>query len=428
MKRIMVLLLTLALCTSFVLACNGNGNGTDTDTDTDGGTERSDVTITHINTKVDSRDYFVQFFKDFEDETGIKVDYDVMAAAQYGSVITTRLSSGDAPDTFQVFPGAANAGIVTFATQGYTLDITDEPFMDNILPGVLDALAIDGRQYTLPTSQNIIAIQYNIDLFEQAGIEETPKSLEEFYEVCQILLDAGITPYAMEGQNGWFFETFAILPTTLYSVMPDFDEKRAAGEARFNDTGWRKVFEIMVDMRDNGFFQAQPLGFGYDEANNLFTSGQVAMRCNGNWAFSDFQAKGGDDFRFGAFFFPANEPGVNEKQYCSLLAEMFSISADTRNVTESKRLLQFFNDNNDDLLIEYNGIPVTQGAEIQNPSLAIEELLPYINSLNGLDPAINLPAGFNDLFMRLQQEVFAERKTIDEALDELDEFYDDAQQ
>ena len=430
MNKVLAILISIVLCTSFALGCNNEG-----DTDKDSGSEnnnssneetpKSDVTLTHINTKVDSRDFFVQFFEDFESETGIKIEYDVMAAAQYGSVITTRLSSGDAPDTFQVFPGVGNAGIVTYAEQGFTLDLTGESFLDNILPGVLEALAVDGKQYALPTSQNIIAVEYNKKLFAQAGIEKNPTSLQEFYEVCQKLLDAGITPYAMEGKTGWFFETFAILPTTLYSVMPDFNSKRAADEAKFNDTGWRKVFEIMMDMSDKGFFQEQPLGYGYDEANNLFTSGQAAMRCNGNWAFSDFQTKGGDDFEFGAFFFPANEAGVNEPQYCSLLAEMFSISAATENVEESKRLLKYFNENNDILLIEYNGLPVIQGATVEKPSLAITELMPFINSLNGMDPTLGVPAGFNELFMKLQQEVIAGRKSIDAVLDELDEFYDE---
>ena len=51
----------------------------------------------------------------------------------------------------------------------------------------------------------------------------------------------------------------------------------------------------MVDLVNEGFFQAGCTSTDYETAQNLFTSGQAAMFINGDWDISSLVEKMGDD-------------------------------------------------------------------------------------------------------------------------------------
>ena len=53
------------------------------------------------------------------------------------------------------------------------------------------------RSYSVQQSVLPGGIWYSKDLFEKAGITETPKTWDEFKTVVQKLKDAGITPIAV---------------------------------------------------------------------------------------------------------------------------------------------------------------------------------------------------------------------------------------
>src|SRR5690606_29128520 len=55
----------------------------------------------------------------------------------------------------------------------------------------------DGNMYQLPSFavQPVSLVFYNVDLFEQAGIDEEPSTWDEFHAVADQLKDADITPF-----------------------------------------------------------------------------------------------------------------------------------------------------------------------------------------------------------------------------------------
>lgn len=83
----------------------------------------------------------------------------------------------------------------------------DEEWKNTFLDGALDtydlsAYGVDGI-YALPNELNVDAIFYNKALFEKAGIEKTPETMDELYEDIDKLVAAGITPFGVGGKNTW---------------------------------------------------------------------------------------------------------------------------------------------------------------------------------------------------------------------------------
>src|SRR5699024_10623432 len=62
----------------------------------------------------------------------------------------------------------------------------------------------DGKIYGIPFTRQVIGYFYNKDLFAQAGIEKPAETWDEFFEQCDKLLAAGITPLSMDtADSGW---------------------------------------------------------------------------------------------------------------------------------------------------------------------------------------------------------------------------------
>ena len=77
------------------------------------------------------------------------------------------------------------------------MDLTDKltDATKTALGGVLDAFEIDGKIYGVPTSVLPEGIWYSTDLFDQAGITETPTTIDELEAANQKLKEAGLAAH-----------------------------------------------------------------------------------------------------------------------------------------------------------------------------------------------------------------------------------------
>ena len=123
-----------------------------------------------------------------EENPDIEVQNDsVYEESAYNNKLKVALSTGETPNIFY-YP--AIAGLKEWAQNGVLLDLTDslnedEEWKNTFLDGALDtydlsAYGVDGI-YALPNELNVDAIFYNKALFEKAGIEKTPETMDELY-------------------------------------------------------------------------------------------------------------------------------------------------------------------------------------------------------------------------------------------------------
>lgn len=199
------------------------------------------------------------------------------------TLIPNALQAGDAPDVFQVWPGGE---VRAQAEAGYLKDLT-EPLADEIAAygGVVKPWEVDGKQYGIPFSFGITGIWYNKNLFEQAGIDETPTTLPELVDAVDALKAIGVAPIAVGAGDLWpaghWWYQFAInacSTETLQTAIPNLE---------FDDPCWIKAGEQLQDFLTNDPFNegflATPAQTGADSSNGLMANQTAAMEFMGPW-------------------------------------------------------------------------------------------------------------------------------------------------
>lgn len=218
-----------------------------------------------------------------EENPDIEVQNDsVYEESAYNNKLKVALSTGETPNIFY-YP--AIAGLKEWAQNGVLLDLTDslnedEEWKNTFLDGALDtydlsAYGVDGT-YALPNELNVDAIFYNKSLFEKAGIEKTPETMDELYEDIDKLVAAGITPFGVGGKNTWVMGH--IFNNILAKrIGRDGIIKLGTGEKKWTDDDVVECLQITKDLKDKGAFAEGFEGMDYNTQMNQFLTGEVAM-------------------------------------------------------------------------------------------------------------------------------------------------------
>lgn len=199
------------------------------------------------------------------------------------TLIPNALAAGDPPDLFQVWPGGELRDQVA---NGY-LQPLDDSIGDTIasVGATVNPWQVDGATYGVPFTFGIEGFWYNTDLFEQAGIDEVPTTLDELVDAVGALREAGVTPIAVGAGDKWpaahWWYQFA-----LHSCSPE-TLQAAEAEADFSDDCWVEAGEQLESFLGITPFQEGFLGTpaqtGAGSSAGLVANGQAAMELMGHW-------------------------------------------------------------------------------------------------------------------------------------------------
>ncbi|GAA1059299.1 ABC transporter substrate-binding protein [Agromyces bracchium] len=199
------------------------------------------------------------------------------------TLIPNALAAGDPPDLFQVWPGGELRDQVE---NGYLMPL------DDVIPDTIDSVGatvnpwqVEGATYGIPFTFGIEGFWYNTDLFEEAGIDSPPTTLDELIDDVGALRDAGITPIAVGAGDKWpaahWWYQFALhscSPESLQAAETEFD---------FSDDCWVEAGEQLeeflgIDPFQEGFL-GTPAQQGAGSSAGLVANGQAAMELMGHW-------------------------------------------------------------------------------------------------------------------------------------------------
>lgn len=202
--------------------------------------------------------------------------------AAYNNKLKVAISTGNTPSIFY-YP--AIAGLTEWAKNGVLLDLTsalesDPEWADSFLDGALDTYKLDDYGatgiYALPNEFNVDAVFYNTKLFEQAGIEGAPKTMDELYDAIDKLIAAGIAPFGVGGKNTWvmghIFNNILFKRIGLEGVIA-----LGTGEKKWTDDDVVECLQITKDLKAKGAFAEGFEGMDYNTQMNQFLTGEVAM-------------------------------------------------------------------------------------------------------------------------------------------------------
>ncbi|WP_096187740.1 ABC transporter substrate-binding protein [Evansella halocellulosilytica] len=140
---------------------------------------------------------------------------------------------------------------------------------------ILSYYTVDDQLYSMPFNSSTPALYYNIDMFEEAGLdpENPPSTFNEIKEAAELLTIDDTYGFSMLGY-GWFFEQLMATQGIDY-VNNDNGRSDEATEANFDNEEGLRVFEWLNDMNEAGTFNY--FGRDWDDIRAAFQTENVAM-------------------------------------------------------------------------------------------------------------------------------------------------------
>ncbi|KMM46637.1 sugar ABC transporter substrate-binding protein [Cellulomonas sp. A375-1] len=281
MRAMLAASTAMLLCATGLAACSSDDGGGDGET---GG--KVSMTFWHNASTGPGKafwdDTVASFMKDNPDVT-IKVQS--IQNEDLDGKLQTALNSGDAPDIFLQRGGGKMAAMVR-ANQ--LLDITDLVSEDTkkLIPeGSFKANELEGKTYAMPIAVLPGGLWYSKDLFSQAGIMATPKTIDELNDAVTKLKGTGVAPIALGAKDAWpaahwyyFFALRACSPQTLEDT---------AASMKFDDPCWLDAAENL-----EAFAATEPFNQGFlttsaqqgaGSSAGLVANHKAAMELMGAW-------------------------------------------------------------------------------------------------------------------------------------------------
>lgn len=263
-------------------------------------------------------------WKLFEEQTGVKIDFQVYSSGELESALSVRLTSGmNLPDITQLPPSWTNTGVMKYVDEGVIIDLTD--LIDQYAPNIkalmeedpylaAQMIAPDGRIYSVmdvmyPINE-VVPISFIIrrDWLEKLNLE-VPTTVDDFYNVLHAFAtqdpngngkadEIPLIVNEVDGTVGYFGTGFGLPYTAINDNVYAFDEEGnctflfATEEAKatlefvnklYNDgliykelTNDVSVVESLIAQNLVGCYPGQPVDW-LSRANSL------TSETNGDW-------------------------------------------------------------------------------------------------------------------------------------------------
>lgn len=414
---------SMVILSTVVLSAAGCNNNVDSD-NTNGSNDENGITITWFNHLDEGgKNIWMNYCVDklHEIHPDITVRTETVGYDTYVSMLKTKFAGNDIPDVFDL---SDRADICEFAKNGYCMDLSNCDFISNIVAAGTDNSSYDGKIYGAYPEVTLKGVTYNKTVFDQVGIKEIPKTLDELYKDCEILKKAGIASFGLGYKDGWPIWASYDLDSipSMYMKDPELDVKRIAGEKPFmQDDAFRNVIKRMYERYQ--YAQDDPFGTNQETVRNLMAQGKVAMIPGGSWEISDVQSKAPDS-EIGFFAIPrSNDPEDTiltvQGQGGYMVAENGQKEAalELMKVMFSEESIQFYQDE-----VGAIGTFKDMAVDESKPGIAYaNRLLTEGKFFSNFNIDVSLPSQFGD-YQRDQMSAFLMNPTMD--IDTICENYD----
>jgi raffinose/stachyose/melibiose transport system substrate-binding protein len=332
------ILSTAALAAGFTLAltaCAPSANSADSG---QSGSEE-DVTLTVWSWRTEDVEAYNKIFDVFEEEhPGITVEFEAFQNTEYNQILTTGLAGSDGPDV----PMVRAYGQLQPNIEAGQLEPIDGKVdgLDDIAESVLAGAKgkADGKTYAVPLATQTLQMFYNKQIFEEQGLE-VPTTWDEFIEVNEKLLDAGITPMALGAKDDWILPIFADIIGSARYGGAEFEQKVLSGETDFNDPDYVASLQLITDVQK--YLTPDVVGVGYTDSQIQFTSGQAAQFPGGSFEIATFHNQA-PDLEFGSYQVPLPEGAVLDAPVSPAYADgNFAINAKSEKKDAAFELLNW---------------------------------------------------------------------------------------
>lgn len=279
---------------------------------------------------------FASLISAAEKKTGVKVSINSVDHNTFQNNINSYLQ-GTPNDLFTWFAGYR---LQTFAAKGL-LDQIDDVWekIGSGFPDAIKALSkgADGHYYMVPIYNYPWVVFQNTTVFDKHGYE-APKNWDELISLCKKIKGDGLIPFAFGQKDGWpALGTFDILNLRINGY--EFHLQLCQHKVPWTDSRLTAVFDHWRELLP--YCQTGATGRIWEDAAKTLESGKAAMMFQGtNQVAAQYVADKADLKTLDFFVYPE----INAKwgqDYMDAPADGFCIAAKAKNVTASKKLLEY---------------------------------------------------------------------------------------
>lgn len=257
------------------------------------------------------------------------------------NIVKTRLATGEMTDIFSYNSGSLLQALHPADT---LVDLSQEPFMTNIVDSFIPTVSQDGQTFGVPTGTAMGGgILYNKKVFEQLGLK-VPTTWAEFEANNEKIKAAGITPViASYGPNNtWTSQLFVLADyCNLQNAMPNFAADFTANKVKIADTpAAMEGFNYLAEGNTKGWYQKDFATASFDQALKMLADGSGAQYPMLSFALAPIAANSPDAVQDIGFF---GQPGTDAAKNCATIwmPQGTYIPKTTKNVQAAKDFLGF---------------------------------------------------------------------------------------
>lgn len=369
-------------------------------------------------------------------ELGIEIEYTVYGT-EYQDVIKQAAAMNEGPELFR----PTTTFLHGFIDEGYIVPITELPGGKELIENnygnnlVNNQHVFNGEIYTLPYNITTYKFIVNNDLFEEAGIEEYPKTWQDIRIIAKEITEASngrAYGWILGLQSEWMISTYLIRANSTNVGHVGFNHETL----KFEFSAFLPAIESVKGMIDDGSVFPGFEGLDADAARAQFAEGRVAMIPGASFDTSVYYDQFPTDINWSVISVPSfteEEPKYKEFADATSLLGVGKAALDKPEKT-FEVLKFFYSDENAAEMYEQSlYIPYRQKAI---------DIAKYKPSLKGFSDFANIPDKVimlpspdtrievkGSLYRKTISDIFAgvyENMTVEDVLIDLDNRYNEA--
>lgn len=277
MKKVLATVLALAMTLSLV-ACGSNDAGSSGSADSVGVSTSGaaiekvslDVIISQYGNK--TQEWWKQFETDFETANAdIDLNIEIVSWNDIYSVVNTRISTNEQPDILNI------SGFADYVADDLLMpaeEYISAETQANLIPSFWESNAIDGTVWALPILASCRALFVNMDILNQAGITEAPKTWDEVMTACEAVKTncPGIVPWGLDISTDEGQAAFSYYSYNFGGGFLDANDDWALNSAENV-----AAVEFIAELYNSGYCNANPSTDTRYPLQDSFNAGTLAM-------------------------------------------------------------------------------------------------------------------------------------------------------
>jgi len=307
MVMLLIVLAALTGCSSSNEGSESVDGGSDADVSwKDKDPEEIEGEITFISQRTDIVDtVFPEYEKEFQKKyPNVEVNFE--ALTDYGGQITPRMNTEEYGDVLLLPTQVPIADLPNFFEPLGTLDEMGGKYMG------VEERAVDGTVYGIPIAITYTGVVYNKKVYEEAGVTETPRTMDEFIAALEkVKENTDAVPLYSNYAAGWpltqwegAFTTVAGDPAYYNQTMVNEKDQLTEGKPQY------ELWKLMYDVANKGLIEEDPLTTDWESSKAMMGKGEIATMVLGSWAIDQIKSVAENPDDIGYMPFPTNADKV----------------------------------------------------------------------------------------------------------------------